>query len=154
MILKIFQDALSICIYNYKSLYKSRMWHGVNSLRGSLTGLNSEFSFSYTACHIKAKEPSVPYYSSIAGGNIVRIIPFPRVLALWEMPKCLVWDLNSSYHISISYDYNHYTTSSFYPFCGFLLSLWHCPMHFFPIFSLMVNLYLCWGRGHLSENVF
>ena len=33
----------------------------------SLTGLNSEFSFSYTSCLTKAEEPSLPYYLPIAG---------------------------------------------------------------------------------------
>ena len=45
----------------------------------SLTGLNSEFSFS------KAEEPSLPYYLPIAGGRIIEFIPFPRVLVLCEM---------------------------------------------------------------------
>ena len=27
-----------------------------------IAGLNSEFSFSWTGCHTKAKEPSLPYY--------------------------------------------------------------------------------------------
>ena len=31
----------------------------------SLTGLNSEFSFSYTNCPIKAEEPSLSYYLAI-----------------------------------------------------------------------------------------
>ena len=51
----------------------------------SLTGLNSEFSFSYTSCHTKAEEPSLPYYLRITGGRIIGFIPFPRVLVLCEM---------------------------------------------------------------------
>ena len=35
----------------------------------SLTGLNSQFSFSYTSCLVKAEEPSLPYYLPIAGGK-------------------------------------------------------------------------------------
>ena len=50
-----------------------------------VTGSNSDFSFSYTGCHIKVKEPSLPYYLPIIGGRIVRSIPFPRLLALCEM---------------------------------------------------------------------
>ena len=42
----------------------------------SLTGLNSEFSFSYTSCLTKAEEPSLSYYFSIAGGRIIGFIPF------------------------------------------------------------------------------
>ena len=47
--------------------------------------MNLEFSFSYTSYQIKVKEPSLPYYSSIAGGKIVRFIPFPKVFALCEI---------------------------------------------------------------------
>ena len=43
----------------------------------SLTGLNSEFSLSYTSCLTKAEEPSLPYYLPIAGGRIIGFIPFP-----------------------------------------------------------------------------
>ena len=51
----------------------------------SLTGLNSEFSFSLTSCLAKAEEPSLSYYLLIAGGRIIGFIPFPRVLVLCEM---------------------------------------------------------------------
>ena len=51
----------------------------------SLTGLNSEFSFSQTSCLTKAEEPSLSYYLPIAGGRIIGFIPFPRVLVLCEM---------------------------------------------------------------------
>ena len=51
----------------------------------SLTGLNSEFSFSQTSCLTKAEEPSLPYYLPIAGGRIIGFISFPRVLVLCEM---------------------------------------------------------------------
>ena len=51
----------------------------------SLTGLNSEYSFSKTSCLTKAtEEPSLPYLP-IAGGRIIGFIPFPRVLVLCEM---------------------------------------------------------------------
>ena len=45
----------------------------------SLTGFNSEFSFSLTSCLTKAEEPSLSYYLPIAGGRIIGFIPFPRV---------------------------------------------------------------------------
>ena len=45
----------------------------------SLTGLNSEFSISKTAFHIKVKDPSFSYLP-IAKGRIVGFIPFSRVL--------------------------------------------------------------------------
>ena len=51
----------------------------------SLTDLNSEFSFSLTSCLTKAEEPSLPYYLPIAGGRIIGVIPFPKVLVLCEM---------------------------------------------------------------------
>ena len=51
----------------------------------SLTGLNSEFSFSYSSRLIKAEEPSLPYYLPIAGGKIIGFIAFPRVLVLCQM---------------------------------------------------------------------
>ena len=51
----------------------------------SLTGLNSEYSFSKTSCLTKAEERNLSYYLSIAGGRIIGFIPFPRVLVLCEM---------------------------------------------------------------------
>ena len=47
----------------------------------SLTGLNSEFSYSKTSCLTKAEESSPSYYLPIAGGRIRGFIPFPRVFA-------------------------------------------------------------------------
>ena len=74
-----------------------------------LTGLNSEFSFSLTSCLTKAEEPSLSYYLPIAGGRIIGIIPFPRVLMLCEMQ--LAWSrIWTCVAVSISYDDNHYTT--------------------------------------------
>ena len=59
---------------HFKSLFKQ-----------SLTGLNSEFSISKPGYHIKFKELSLPYYSSIAGERIVGCVPFPKVLAQFKM---------------------------------------------------------------------
>ena len=70
-------------------LRSGRIWHEVNIFKRSLTGLNSELSFSFT----KAEEVSLPYYLSIAGGRIIGFIPFPRVLVQYEMQS--VQDLNS-----------------------------------------------------------
>ena len=77
----------------------------------SLTGLNLEFSF-YTSCLTKTEEPSLPYYFPIAGGIITGFIPFPRVLVLCEMQSVLssIW---TRVAMSISYDDNQYTTSTF-----------------------------------------
>ena len=58
-------------------------------LKRSLTGLNSEFSFSWTSCLTKAEEPSLPYYLPVAGGRIIGFIPFPRVSVLCEMQSVL-----------------------------------------------------------------
>ena len=69
----------------------------------SLTGLNSEFSFSQTGCLTKAKESILPYYSFIRGGRIIAFIPFPRVLVQREMQSASsrIW---SRVSVSISYD--------------------------------------------------
>ena len=75
----------------------------------SLTGLNSEFSFSYTSCLTKAEEHSLPYYLPIAGRRIIGFIPFPRVLVLCEMQSVSsrIW---TRVAVSISYDDNHHLT--------------------------------------------
>ena len=77
----------------------------------SLTGFNSEFSFSLTSCRTKTEEPSPPYYLPIAGGRIIGFIPFPRVLVLCEMQSVSsrIW---TRVTVSISYDDNHYTTGT------------------------------------------
>ena len=84
----------------------------------SLTGFNSEFSFSETCCLTKAEEPSLSYYLPIAGGRIIGFIPFPSVLVLREMQSVSssIW---TRVTVSISYDDNHYTTGS----CNLLSSL-------------------------------
>ena len=74
----------------------------------SLSGFNSEFSFSETSCLTKAEEPSLSYYSPIAGGRIIGFIPFPRVLVLCEVQSVSsrIW---TRVAVSISYDDNHCT---------------------------------------------
>ena len=62
----------------------------------SLTGLNLEFSFYQTGYLTKVKEFNLPYYLLIAGKRKLGYIPFPLVLALWEMQTvscrfCLSW---------------------------------------------------------------
>ena len=66
----------------------------------SLTGLNSEYSFSYTSCLTKAEEPTLSYYLTIAGGRIIGFIPFPRVLVYLFMDVLYIKNQN----ISTSYD--------------------------------------------------
>ena len=77
----------------------------------SLTGLNSEFSFSWTSCLTKAEEPSQPYYLPIAGRKIPGFIPFPRVLVLCAMQSVSsrIWTCVT---VSIPCDDNHYTTGT------------------------------------------
>ena len=67
-------------------------WAGYDTrsiFKQSLTGLNSEFSFSKTSCLTKPEEPSLPYYLPIAGGRLIGFIPFPRVLVLCEMQSVM-----------------------------------------------------------------
>ena len=79
----------------------------------SLTGLNSELFFSLTVLLLtKAEEPSLSYYSPIAGGRIIGFIPFPRVLVLCEM-QSVSFRIWTRVVVSISYDDNHYTTGTF-----------------------------------------
>ena len=82
----------------------------------SLTGLNSEFSFSKTSCLMKVEELCLPYYLPISGGRIIGFIPFPRVLVCCEMQSVSsrIW---TRVVVSISYDDNHYTTGTFVPLC-------------------------------------
>ena len=77
----------------------------------SFAGLNSEFSFSETSCLTKAEEPSPSYYLPIAGGRIIRFIPFPRVLVLCEMESVSsrIWTCVA---VFIFYNDNHYTTGN------------------------------------------
>ena len=71
--LTIFTNTSARAGYDTRSIFKR-----------SLTGLNSEFSFSKTSCLSKAEEPSLSYYLPIARGRIIGFIPFPRVLVLCE----------------------------------------------------------------------
>ena len=72
--------------YPYLPNPSARAGYDTRSIfKRSLTGLNSEFSFSWTSCFTKAEEPSLPYHLPIAGGRIIGFIPFPRVLVLCEM---------------------------------------------------------------------
>ena len=64
-------------------------WAGCDTrsrFKQSLTGLNSEISFSKTCCHTKIKEPSFLYFP-ITEGRIVGFMPFPRVLVLCKMQR-------------------------------------------------------------------
>ena len=101
--------SLGQCIFTNPS---SRSGYDTRSIfKRSLTGLNSEFSFSYTSCLSKAVEISLPYYLPIAGRRIIGFIPFPRVLVLCKIQ--LAWSrIWTRVVVSISYDDNHYTTNT------------------------------------------
>ena len=77
----------------------------------SLTGLNSEFSFSLNSYLTKAEESSLPYYLPIAGGRIIGFIPFPRVSVLCKM-QLVSSRIRTRVTVSISYDDIHYTTGT------------------------------------------
>ena len=101
---------IAIYLSIYLSIFTNpSTWAGYDTrsiFKQSLTGLNSEFSFSYTSYLTKAEEPSLPYYLPIVGGRIIGFIPFPRVLVLCEMQSVSsrIW---TRVAVSISYDDNH-----------------------------------------------
>ena len=107
----------------------------------SLTGLNSEFSFSWTTCLTKAEEPSLAYYLPIAGGGIIGFILFPRVLVLCEM-QSVSFRIWTRVAVSISYDDNHYTTgtSSSYSSRAITFTFGQIPLGnvWTPLFSLQL----------------
>ena len=60
----------------------------------------------------KAEEPSLSYYSPIAGGRIIGFIPFSRVSVLCEM-QLVSFRIWTHVAVSVSYDNNHDTTGTF-----------------------------------------
>ena len=123
MLLTIFTNPSAQAGYDTRSTFK---W--------SLTGLNSEFSFSLTSCLTKAEEPSLPYYLPIAGGRIIGFIPSPRVLVICEM-QSLTSRILTRVAVSISYDDNHYTTGTYAINTTLLCFTWIKVI----FFSLMVS---------------
>ena len=108
----------------------------------SLTGLNSEFSFSKTSCLTKAEESSL----LIAGGRIIGFIPFSRVLAQCEMQSVSsrIW---TRVAVSISYDDSHYTmgtSTKEVRYCLFIVHLHNIMPISWIIFITRVYLYLKW----------
>ena len=103
-------------LYNWSYLPNpsARAGYDTRSIfKRSLTGLNSEFSFSLTSCLTKTEEHSLSYYLPIAGGRLIGFIPFPRVFVLCEMHSVSsrIWIRVA---VSTSYDDNHYTTGTCY----------------------------------------
>ena len=83
--LVIFAAYLNLSIYPYLPNPSARAGYDTSSnFKRSLSGLNSEFSFSQTSCLTKAEKPSLPYYLPITERRIIGFIPFPRVLVLCE----------------------------------------------------------------------
>ena len=82
-------SVLDIIISNLMVLFtnpSARVGYGTRSIfKRSLTGFNSEFSFSLNSCLTKAEEPSLSYYLPIDGERIIGFIPSLRVLVLCEI---------------------------------------------------------------------
>ena len=81
-------------ICTYQHFCSTWMWHKVNFLKWSSTGLNSGFSFFKTSCHTKVKKYSLSYYLLIAGRRIVVFIPFPKGISVMWNANGIVQDLN------------------------------------------------------------
>ena len=133
--------------YNHGHLlftnHSARAGYDTRSIfKRSLTGLNSEFSFSCTSCLTKAKEPILSYYLPIVGGRIIGLIPFTRVLLPWEMQ--LAWSrIWTRVAVSISYNDNHYTmdTSTFEPFNSVQIKLFmFAARKLFNFVKQMINI--------------
>ena len=75
-----------MCIYP-TPLHEQDVAHCI--FKWSLTSLNSEFFFSSTSCHAKFKEFSLSYFLLIDGEKTAELIPFPRVLVLYEKQTVL-----------------------------------------------------------------
>ena len=67
-------------------LRSGRIWHKVNFFKRSLTGLNSEFSFSKTSCLTKAEEPSLPWREN----NWIHTFPNVKWIHTFPYVKCNV----------------------------------------------------------------
>ena len=77
-----------------ESLCTSRMQY-MGNFKQSLTGSNSERSFSKTSYHTKVKEPRLFYFLPIAGGRIVGFILFPKGVNTMRNAVSVFQDLNS-----------------------------------------------------------
>ena len=72
----------------------------------SLTGLNSEFSFSLTSCLTKA---ALLFIHSWRENNWIHTFP-KGISAMWNAVSSRIW---TRIAVSISYDDNHYTTGTY-----------------------------------------
>ena len=72
--------------------------------------LNEELSVSHISCHIKVKEPILPYYFPITGVIVIGCTSFSKVLALCEMQtvspriwtRVVMFIYNDDYHCTTS----------------------------------------------------
>ena len=103
-------------MYVLNNLTIRAVWDTRSVFQRSLTGLNSQFSFSYTGCLTKAKEPSLPYYLPADGGKIIAYIPFPKLLTLCEMQTAstVIW---TRVTVSIFYDDSNDPTAQWLCVC-------------------------------------
>ena len=140
------------CIDIYLSIYLSILFTNPSARAGydtrsifkrSLTGFNSEFSFSETSCLTKAEEPRLSYYLPIAGRRIIGFIRFPRVLVLCEMQwvSSRIW---TRVAVFISYDENNYTTGTYLPIylSIFVLMCVQVPLYVCMYVCMYVSIYL------------
>ena len=67
-----------ICMYLLTPLQEQGVIRS-QFIKRSLTVFSSAFSFFYTDCLTKAKEPSLPYFLPISGDRIIEHILFHRV---------------------------------------------------------------------------
>ena len=109
-------DADWIYIYIYIYIYQPHIYIYIFTNPGydtrsiferSLTGLNSEFSFSLTSCLTKAEEPGLRYYFTHSWRENNWIHTFPKDMS------GIIWN-QSRVAVSISYDDKHYTTGTWY----------------------------------------
>ena len=120
----------------------SKMWHKVNFFRQSLTGLNSEFSFSEASYHTKVQQSSLTNYQSINEGRLVGCLPFPSVFVLYKtQPASLrIWTWLSGF---ISYNDNCNNTSNTRTVYVLHKSV---LITFFPnLLSFLINVYVLYS---------
>ena len=116
---KIIEKILKNCyLCIYKPLCTSRIWHKFIFLTRSLTGLNFEFSFSYTGYHTKIMSP----LGHIGGVWITGYIPFPWLLPYMKYKhRCPGFDLRLPCSFPITIIITQWTHPEILLFIDFLL---------------------------------
>ena len=110
------QPCEKLHIYIYIYIYTPNPCSGAGCdttaiFKCSLTGWNSDISFSETSCHIKVKEFSLPNYLLISWRENSKVHIFPSLLARWEMQTASsrIWT-----RIAVSTSFDYYITTSSY----------------------------------------